>query len=132
MKIVTIRLMMSLFSIGILVYGYGCSPETHNQQRQVTDHNISHPSNIGYDEDRTEKVSLSDNKIKAVQTRLKAEGYDIKYIDGILGPNTKKAIEEFQEDNDLVVTGFLNKNTLELMYIPYEEGRATEEEVYSE
>jgi hypothetical protein len=61
------------------------------------------------------KIALSDvlkitrysiSQMKGVQQRLKELGYDPGPIDGICGPRTKEAVEDFQTDNpELVVDG---------------------------
>ncbi len=42
---------------------------------------------------------------------MKLYGYRIGKADGILGANTRNAIEAFQKDNDLPVTRFVDKQT---------------------
>lgn len=54
-------------------------------------------------------------KIAEVQRLLKLYGYRVGKADGILGGNTRKAIEDFQKDNDLPVTRFVDKATWERM-----------------
>lgn len=50
-------------------------------------------------------------KIEEVQTLLKLYGYAIGPIDGVLGGQTRQAIEKFQRDAGLEVTHFVDKNT---------------------
>ena len=47
-----------------------------------------------------------------IQARLRNLGYDPGDIDGDLGPRTKGALSEFQQDHDLDVTGEPNEQTL--------------------
>jgi len=53
-----------------------------------------------------------DYNIERVQIKLKKLGYNPGKIDGILGPNTKKAIKKFQKDNNLNPTGQLDSYTI--------------------
>lgn len=46
-----------------------------------------------------------------IQTALKNAGYYAGAIDGKLGPRSKKAIENFQKDNGLVVDGKVGPKT---------------------
>lgn len=46
-----------------------------------------------------------DPTVRAIQTKLQELGYEITVIDGLYGPETRKAIEAFQKDQELPVTG---------------------------
>ena len=48
---------------------------------------------------------------KEIQTALKAAGFYTGAIDGKIGPKTKKAIEDFQRANGLVVDGKVGPKT---------------------
>jgi hypothetical protein len=54
----------------------------------------------------------TDRTVVAVQTQLTKEGYYRGEIDGILGPETRRAIVSFQSDHGLRVTGNLSQETL--------------------
>lgn len=49
--------------------------------------------------------------VSAIQTDFRALGYYSGDIDGIYGPNTITAVEQFQEDNGLPVTGLVDPPT---------------------
>jgi len=51
------------------------------------------------------------NKIRAVQQALKAKGYNVGTVDGIMGAGTKAALTKYQKDNGLP-EGNLNIETL--------------------
>lgn len=55
--------------------------------------------------------------VALMQKLLKLFGYKIGKIDGVLGVNTRNAIEAFQADNDLKTTRFLDKATWEQLNI---------------
>jgi TPR repeat protein len=50
-------------------------------------------------------ASQGDATVRSIQTNLQMLGYEITVVDGLYGPETRKAIEAFQADNDLPVTG---------------------------
>lgn len=52
-------------------------------------------------------------KIEEVQAMLKLYGYSVGRPDGILGGQTRKAIIQFQQDNKLEVTRYIDKATWE-------------------
>lgn len=51
------------------------------------------------------ELPLNKDEIRELQTLLLAHGYDPKGIDGIVGKRTKRAIRNYQRDNDLPVDG---------------------------
>lgn len=51
------------------------------------------------------------NEVKYLQIVLNAEGHNAGAEDGIFGPNTKAAVERFQEAEGLVVDGLVGQNT---------------------
>ena len=58
-------------------------------------------------------ATVSENK--QIQQRLKELGYYKGNIDGIIGPQSLKAIKNFQKDYGLVVDGIVGKNTLKAL-----------------
>jgi peptidoglycan hydrolase-like protein with peptidoglycan-binding domain len=48
---------------------------------------------------------FSDNEIRSVQSALRRVGIYSGQVDGILGPDTRRAIEDYQVKNKLPVTG---------------------------
>ena len=51
------------------------------------------------------------SKIGQIQKALKAAGFDPQGIDNIYGPGTFKAVEAFQQANNLVVDGEVGRDT---------------------
>lgn len=47
-----------------------------------------------------------------VQVRLFGLGYDPGPIDGVWGPKTRRAVRDFQRDNDLLIDGIVGPRTL--------------------
>jgi ankyrin repeat protein len=58
-----------------------------------------------------ENVCSIDNYIFQIQKKLKALGYDPGSPDGVFGRKTKSAVERFQRDNELPVTGQIDTYT---------------------
>ena len=52
-------------------------------------------------------------KVAKVQSLLKLYGYRIGSADGVLGPNTREAIEQFQQDTGLTPSRFVDNATWE-------------------
>jgi hypothetical protein len=55
-----------------------------------------------------------DSEIMASQIRLRDLGYEIE-ADGFMGPETRRAVERFQEERDLRVSGELDENTTDAL-----------------
>ena len=56
--------------------------------------------------------------IQEVQSLLRAYGYRVGSIDGVLGLHTRNAIEKFQKDNNLKTTRFVDKETWAMLNMP--------------
>ena len=68
----------------------------------------------------------SGNAVKVLQTILTQMGYDPKAVDGKFGPNTEKAVIQFQEKNGLVKKdGKVGKNTWAKLCSLYNEKSST-------
>ena len=58
------------------------------------------------------RASATDhNNIKKVQKTLRDKGYDPGPIDGVMGPQTRKALRQYQKSENLPVTGHLDTQT---------------------
>lgn len=55
--------------------------------------------------------AMSRRRVEGIQTALNKDGAQLA-IDGIYGPKTRAAIEDFQKKNDLKVTGRADQETL--------------------
>jgi hypothetical protein len=58
------------------------------------------------------------SEVEKLQIGLQFLGYSLPKwgVDGLFGPETKKAVESFQEDNKLTKTGVLNSEDLKYFY----------------
>jgi peptidoglycan hydrolase-like protein with peptidoglycan-binding domain len=59
-----------------------------------------------------QQAAMSRDEVKQAQQKLKAEGLYNGQIDGIDGPETKQALQQFQQKNGLQQTGTLDQETL--------------------
>jgi peptidoglycan hydrolase-like protein with peptidoglycan-binding domain len=59
-----------------------------------------------------EAAPASESQIKQVQEQLKANGLYKGEVDGKMGPETKQAISQFQQQNGLQQSGSLDQQTL--------------------
>jgi peptidoglycan hydrolase-like protein with peptidoglycan-binding domain len=66
--------------------------------------------------DSTDQVT--DSTIAGAQTQLARQGYYRGEIDGIVGPETRRAIMRYQSDRGLRVTGRLTEDTLRALESP--------------
>lgn len=63
------------------------------------------------------KAQDSQEELRTVQRALQVKGYDVGSIDGIMGPRTKAALEEFQRKSGLAVTGIADAPTLRALTV---------------
>jgi hypothetical protein len=61
---------------------------------------------------------VTDSTVAGAQTQLARQGYYRGEIDGIVGPETRRAIMRYQSDRGLGVTGRLNVDTLHALEAP--------------
>ncbi len=59
----------------------------------------------------TLSINAKGRDVLILQQQLKKIGYDISELDGIFGAETKRAVEAFQRDQSLSVTGVVNNAT---------------------
>ena len=71
----------------------------------------------GKDGDNVEVDFNSRFVVKPVQYQLNERGYQLGVADGIAGPKTAKAIKDYQENENLAVTGKVNKELLDSLGI---------------
>src|SRR5947207_546702 len=60
---------------------------------------------------RLAKPPDSGPKVRGLQERLKALGYDPGTIDGVFGPSTERAVKQFQHDHALPADGVVGPAT---------------------
>ncbi len=61
-------------------------------------------------------------QVRTIQEKLKRWGYYDGAVDGIFGPDTRKAVVFFQRENGLAVDGIVGPNTLRALGMPTSSG----------
>jgi len=59
----------------------------------------------------SQSMSIEREVLRQVQAALKARGYTVGVVDGLYGQNTRRALESFQGDQQLTVTGLPDPET---------------------
>ena len=73
------------------------------------------------------KIAAKGYRTCDIQQALHNAGYNIGSIDGKMGPKTKKAIQDFQNENDLTVDGIVGKKTWAALKIYLEQTQSSNE-----
>ena len=68
------------------------------------------------------QTELSSSEVKSIQQELKSKGLHAGPVDGIIGPETKAALEQFQKQNGIKATGEADEKTLAALGINREQG----------
>ena len=55
------------------------------------------------------------SQVSQAQQQLRQQGYDVGQVDGKLGPKTKQALREFQQDKGLSASGQLDQQTAQAL-----------------
>lgn len=63
---------------------------------------------------------LDQKTVREMQKKLNEEGFNAGPEDGIMGPKTRSALQEFQREEDLVASGQPDQETLEALDIDVE------------
>lgn len=87
--------------------------------KKIEDDSSLAPGVPGVTEENT--VYTSSEAARMAEEALAENGYDPGSIDGVVDLETRHAIRQFQEDNALVVTGNLDRDTAFLLDIPFAE-----------
>jgi peptidoglycan hydrolase-like protein with peptidoglycan-binding domain len=89
--------------------------QTDRYPTKIEDDQSLAPGVPGVTEENNMAMSREDTI--AVEEALAANGFDPGVVDGFMDNDTRAAIREFQKDNDLVITGAVDKNTAQLLGI---------------
>lgn len=90
--------------------------ELNSQGQRIFGISLSYPDAISLD-DQGEKVTISQFILNIIRDFYSNLPF-IK-VDGYFGPETQRAVEDFQNNNGLPVTGVINDQTWEVMYQQY-------------
>ncbi|MGM0584024.1 MAG: peptidoglycan-binding protein [Pseudomonadota bacterium] len=75
-----------------------------------------------------DRLNLSSGERRRIQIDLNSLGYDTRGVDGIFGPGSRRAIERWQGDSDLRVTGYLDEDQIGRLREQAERTRAGDRE----
>lgn len=83
-------------------------------------------------EDASSRSQRADASIRLAQQALSQAGYETGPADGVMGPNTERAIRDYQRANDLRVTGDLDAQTRRSLGVAQDDGQAAPEQSATE
>lgn len=105
-------LVMSAISIAVafsVVSGVAAADRDRDGKRDGT---VSEKVDSAKKKVTGELTDREQDPVKAAQKALKARGYEIGDVDGKLGPKTRAAVQAFQKDEGIRVTGRLDTDTM--------------------
>jgi hypothetical protein len=73
------------------------------------------PSSTTLPQSAAAPINASEDQIKQVQQQLKTSGLYTGEVDGKLGPETKQALQQFQQQAGLQATGNLDQQTFSML-----------------
>jgi hypothetical protein len=110
-------------------YGYGDYPYHYSYDYPYdydgypydgTDYSSSQP--YSYYNGYAPSGTYGNSVVSAVQSKLASLGYYHGATDGILGDQTEAALAQYQQDQDISVTGTVTAETLQALGLPYSGG----------
>ena len=101
----------------------GCSPKREYTESPNFDE-------VKSDSSVVIRIGHKGSPVEEIQKKLVDLGYKIGScgVDGLFGPRTKKGLEDYQEENDLVVSSAVNQETLESLEKPKSEQKKSSSE----
>jgi hypothetical protein len=107
-----------LATASVLVIGIGGTAMSHAADLGKTAPNPSWntPANSGSSQHPQAAANLSKDDIREAQLELRHSGLYNGSLDGVIGPQTKQALERFQKDNGLEQTATLDALTMVAMF----------------
>ncbi|HZT27961.1 MAG TPA: peptidoglycan-binding domain-containing protein [Pseudolabrys sp.] len=102
-----------LASVATIALSFPALAAMNNNQSQNRQQNQTQSQNTQQgSQQRVSPKQLSKNEIRQIQQDLKQQGFNPQKVDGIWGPDTAKAVRQFQQKNNLNGNGQLNQQTL--------------------
>jgi len=95
------------------------APSSRMPTQLGSDKDTTHSSRTGQgsekamDHSNMPGMAQNSDQVKQAQEALKAKGQDPGPVDGIIGPNTARAIRAYQKQQQIASTGKLDQQTLE-------------------
>jgi peptidoglycan hydrolase-like protein with peptidoglycan-binding domain len=93
-------------------------PSVNTQPGTDTTRSSQLPSQLGNDHTMRSGraqtgMSQNSDQVKQAQEALKAKGQDPGPVDGVMGPQTAKALRAYQKEEKISITGQLDQKTLD-------------------
>lgn len=130
-SITTVVFLAGLFSAGIVLgEGRDDRQSPYGMQDSQPYGTSSQPQDVepGAISGQTEGVQqpvasqqLSSDQVRQIQQALKDGGFDPGEVDGIMGPETQQALQEFQQDQGIAASGEIDQDTLEALDLEAQE-----------
>jgi peptidoglycan hydrolase-like protein with peptidoglycan-binding domain len=92
--------------------------QSQNAQPQATSPDAGTQATIDH-------TTLSQDEIRKIQNELNNAGFDPKGVDGVWGPDTRAALQDYQQQQNLPGNGELNQPTLSALGVEVASGQAT-------
>lgn len=99
----------SVLALGIGGAGVSLAADTHNPGSNA---GTDMPAMSGSSQHAQTAVNPSKDEIRQAQQQLRDKGLYNGMVDGIIGPETQQALEQFQRNNGLQVTAKLDEATM--------------------
>jgi len=94
---------------------WNCTQNIHHHHHYARPLVLLHPTAASRQATASDTAPASKSEIKQAQEQLKAAGMYKGKVDGNMGPETKQAISQFQQQKGLDQTGKLDQQTLSAM-----------------
>jgi peptidoglycan hydrolase-like protein with peptidoglycan-binding domain len=86
---------------------------------------MSHQKNMGMSHSRSSRAGgINSQTVKQVQQKLSQQGLDVGPVDGKMGPKTRNAVKQFQDQKGIKGNGSLNRQTLAALGVESRSGRS--------
>jgi peptidoglycan hydrolase-like protein with peptidoglycan-binding domain len=104
-----------LATASVLALGIGGAGVSHaaGTGKSAPNGGATVPAPYGVTTNQLGGVNLPSSEIKGAQEKLRDQGLYHGRIDGVLGPETKQALQQFQQKNGLAVTATLDQQTMD-------------------
>ncbi|MEX1099506.1 MAG: peptidoglycan-binding domain-containing protein [Bacteriovoracaceae bacterium] len=113
----------ALMSASPFAFGAG----NYEQQQQPEEQRMEQ-SQVEGEQQQQQEQQFDQQEILKIQQALNEKGFHSENVDGILGPETRRSIENFQEDQDLTASGELDQETIDALGVDVDLKQAQEEE----
>jgi peptidoglycan hydrolase-like protein with peptidoglycan-binding domain len=107
---------LMLATASVLALGIGGAAVDHAANNTVPNAGWNMPPAPGTSEHLQTAASLSKDDVRQAQLELRNMGLYNGSLDGVVGPETKRGLEQFQKDNGLYRTATLDGQTMVALF----------------